>query len=117
MRVTPLVSSAVAFGVFAAASVAAPRLAVVLKDREPFWSAVEAGMKQAANPADVELIVKAPYHINSVPEHLKLLGALKDQKLDALIVGPHQANAPYQPVLREFAERGVKIVCVEDIPP
>lgn len=115
--VTPFVSLMVAVGALAGSAVSAPRVAVVLKDREPFWSAAESGMKEAANPADVELVIKAPYHINSVAEHLKLLAALKDQKWDALIIGPHQANAPYRPVLSEFAERGVKIVCVEDLPP
>ncbi len=112
-----MLSCAAAVGAFTAAAMAAPRIAVVLKDREPFWSEVESGMKEASNASDVDLIVKAPYHINSVAEHLKLLAGLKDQKLDALIIGPHPANAPYRPVLTEFAERGVKVVCVEDIPP
>ena len=117
MRVlTPLLALIVALGASTAPALAVPRVAVVLKDREPFWSEIETGMKAAAKPTEVELVIKAPYHINSVAEHLKLLGALKDQSLDALIIGPHQANAPYRTVLSEFAERGVKIVCVEDLP-
>ena len=88
----------------------APKIGVLLKAHNEFWSTVEKGVRSAASGADVT--VKAPMSETDVAVQVQLLRALGAQGVDAIIVAPANREAMTGP-LAELAAKGVKIVIID----
>lgn len=95
---------------------AAPRIAVLLKDRDLFWSAAQVGADEAGKAAGVELVIKAPTRPNSLGQQLTMLNALAKEPFDALVIAPLTSDDFREP-LKPFLARGAKIVALDtDLP-
>ena len=93
---------------------ARPTVGIVMKVRSAsgFWASVEQGAKEAAEAADVDLIVKGSNDAGNVGVQLKLIDALVNQKIDALVIMPANPERLVDP-LKALAATGVKIVVAE----
>jgi ribose transport system substrate-binding protein len=91
---------------------AAPRIGVLLKDRDLFFAAVQKGAEEEGNALNVELSVKAPSKANAPGQQLTLLAALEKEPLAALVISPLAADDFKEPIAR-FVARGVKIVALD----
>lgn len=91
---------------------AAPKIGVLLRDRDLFYGAVEKGALEAGAKLGAEVIVKAPVRANSTAQQVALLAALQHEALDALVVAPLTVAEFRQP-LADLAAKGVKIVMIE----
>ena len=92
--------------------VAAPRIAVLLKDRDVFWSAAERGVVAAGKVAGVELLVKAPLVPNSLSQQLAMLAALAKEPIEVLVIAPLTTD-DFKAPLAALAARGIKIVSLD----
>jgi ribose transport system substrate-binding protein len=92
--------------------VAAPRIGVLLKDRDLFFAAVQKGAEEEGKALNVELSVKAPSKANAPGQQLTLLAVLEKEPLAALVISPLAADDFKEPVARLVA-RGVKIVALD----
>jgi ribose transport system substrate-binding protein len=90
----------------------APKIGVLLKDRDLFWNLVEKGAVEAGKSAHVELVIKAPPGANMLGSQLKLLAALEKESLDALVIGPLTMEEFRQPI-EALRAKGVKIVAID----
>ena len=90
----------------------APKIGLLLKDRDLFWGLVEKGAVAAAKNAKVELVIKAPPGANMLGSQLKLLAALEKESLDALVIGPLTMEEFRQPI-EALRAKGVKIVAID----
>ncbi len=93
-------------------SVAAPRIGVLLKDRDLFFAAVQKGAEEEGKALNVEVSVKAPSKANAPGQQMSLLAALEKEPLAALVVSPLAADDFKEPIAR-FMARGVKIVALD----
>lgn len=93
---------------------ARPTVGIVMKVRSAsgFWASVEQGAKEAAEAADVDLIVKGSNDAGNVGVQLKLIDALANQKIDALVIMPANPERLVAP-LKALAATGVKIIIAE----
>ena len=91
---------------------AAPRIGVLLKDRDLFFAAVQKGAEEEGKALNVELSIKAPSKANAPGQQLTLLAALEKEPLDALVISPLAADDFKEPVARLVAKR-VKIVALD----
>ena len=91
---------------------AAPRIGVLLKDRDLFFAAVQKGAEEEGKALNVELSIKAPSKANAPGQQLTLLAALEKEPLDALVISPLAADDFKEPVARLVA-KGVKIVALD----
>jgi ABC-type sugar transport system substrate-binding protein len=93
---------------------ARPSIGVVMKVRSAtgFWGSVEQGAKEAAEAADVDLIVKGSNDAGNVGVQLKLLEALVNQKVDAVVIMPANPERLVDP-LKALAATGLKVVIAE----
>ena len=91
---------------------AAPRIGVLLKDRDLFFAAVQKGAEEEGKALNVELVIKAPSKANAPGQQLTLLAVLEKEPLDALVVSPLAADDFKEPVAR-FVAKGVKIVSLD----
>lgn len=91
---------------------AAPKIGVLLRDHDVFYSAVERGALDAGGKLGVEVIAKAPARANAVAQQVTLLGVLAKESIDALVVAPLTVAEFKQP-LADLAAKGVKIVVIE----
>ncbi|HTZ21345.1 MAG TPA: substrate-binding domain-containing protein [Opitutaceae bacterium] len=92
--------------------IGAPKIGVLLKDRDLFWGQVEKGAVEAGKNANVELVIKAPPGANMLGSQLKLLAALEKESLDALVIGPLTMEEFRQPI-EALRAKGVKIVAID----
>jgi ribose transport system substrate-binding protein len=91
---------------------AAPRIGVLLKDRDLFFAAVQKGAEEEGKALNVDLVVKAPSKANAPGQQMTLLAALEKEPLDALIISPLSADDFKAPIAR-FVAKGVKIVALD----
>lgn len=96
---------------------AAPKIGVVLQGPKAssVWNSFANGATEAGAKANAEIIVKAPPIDFSAAYQLKLLAALTDQSLDALVIAPPAtANEPFDlelaKAIEAFAKKGTKVV-------
>jgi ribose transport system substrate-binding protein len=94
------------------ASLAAPKIGVLLKGRSAFWTEAEKGARAAAEKAGVEILVKAPLTEDSVATQIQLLNSMATQGIEALVIVPTNENALEQPVAA-LAAKGIKIVVLD----
>ncbi len=90
----------------------APRVGVLLMDRDLFWAAVGRGAEDAGRASGAEVILKAPTQANALSQQLQLLAAFEGERLDALVLGPLTTEEFRQPISRLKA-KGVKVVVLE----
>lgn len=95
---------------------AAPRVGVLLRDKDWFYAEVEKGATEAAAQAGAELVVKAPLIANALNQQMAFLAALEKEPLDALVISPLTVDEFKEPLAR-FRAKGVKIVLVETVMP
>jgi ribose transport system substrate-binding protein len=91
---------------------AAPRIGVLLKDRDLFFAAVQKGAEEEGKALNVDVVVKAPSKANAPGQQMTLLAALEKEPLDALIISPLSADDFKAPIAR-FVAKGVKIVALD----
>jgi ribose transport system substrate-binding protein len=91
---------------------AAPRIGVLLKDRDLFFAAVQKGAEEEGKALNVDLVVKAPSKANAPGQQMTLLAALEKEPLDALIISPLSADDFKAPIAR-FVAKGEKIVALD----
>jgi len=91
---------------------AAPRIGVLLKDRDLFFAAVQKGAEEEGKVLNVDLVIKAPSKANAPGQQLTLLAALEKESLDALVISPLAADEFKEPVAR-FVTKGVKVVALD----
>ena len=106
-----------ALAIFAGSALVAadrPTVALLLKVRnaEGFWGQVEQGAQEAANAANVNLIVRGTTNVSNSEAQLKLLESLVGLKIDALVITPANPALAVGP-LQSHAARGLKIVVAE----
>lgn len=91
------------------------KVGVVLKDNVfEFWTDIEAGAREAAREANVEITVDSPKEEDAVAQIAKV-EAMVTRQVDALIVAP--SGPQLQPALERAVERGIKVVLVDtDVP-
>lgn len=111
MKVFQLCLVAVVLGLTQTAQ-AAPKIGVLLKDRDLFWSAAERGALEAAAAAGAEVSVKAPLHPNSLAQQLAMLNALTKEPLDALVIAP-LTTEDFRAPIEALRAKGVKIVALD----
>jgi ribose transport system substrate-binding protein len=92
--------------------IAAPRIGVLLKDRDLFFAAVQKGAEEEGKALNIEVSVKAPSKANAPGQQMALLAALEKEPLAALVVSPLAADDFKEPIAR-FAARGVKIIALD----
>jgi ribose transport system substrate-binding protein len=93
-------------------ALAAPiRIGVLLKGKNEFWMAVEKGVNQGAAKTGAEVIIKSPMYETDVAVQLRLLSALADQNIQALVIAPC-SDSLAGPV-EALAAKGVKIVVID----
>ena len=91
---------------------AAPKVAVVLKGRLPFWQAVEKGAVEEGEKLGADVVVKAPQWEFDISTQIKLVEALANQGVEALVIAPSNRET-LAPVVAKIAERGIKIVVID----
>ena len=111
LRVFPFCALALLAGLSPAAS-AAPKIGVLLKGHSDFWSAVQRGAEAAGNATGAEVIVKAPPSESDVAVQIRLLNALGNQGIQALVIAPTNKDTLAAPVAA-LAAKGVKIVVID----
>jgi ABC-type sugar transport system substrate-binding protein len=94
----------------------APKIGVLLRDKDIFYGAVEKGAVERASSLGVELIVKAPLTANQLSQQLAMLAALEKEQIDALVASPLTVDEFKEPLAR-LSARGVKIVILETVFP
>lgn len=88
-------------------------IGIILKfNSGDFWGAVEQGAKEAAQAADVDLVVKAYRDSSNFTVQLRFLEGLINQQVDAIVVAPANPLQMAAP-LKAWVEKGVKIVVAE----
>jgi ribose transport system substrate-binding protein len=90
----------------------APKIGLLVKGRNGFWSAVEKGARETAEKNGVELIVKAPISESDIGVQVQMLNALAAQGVDAIIIAPGSKDSLAVP-LASIAVKGVKIVVID----
>jgi len=91
---------------------AATRVGVLLKGNTAFWEAVATGCRDAAVPSGAEVIVRAPASESDIAGQIKLLEALAQENIQALVIAPCSSTALSAPVLA-VAARGIKVVVID----
>jgi ABC-type sugar transport system substrate-binding protein len=91
---------------------AAPRIGLLLKDRDLFFAAVQKGAEDEGKALNVELVIKAPSKANAPGQQLTLLAVLEKEPLAALVISPLAADDFKEPIAR-FVAKGVKIVVLD----
>lgn len=98
---------------FASPVFARPSIGLLLKYRGgEFWDALERGAREAAEEANVNLVVKGVPHASNYNAQLKFLEVFENTKIDAFVItpaNPEQLAAP----LAALAAKGRKIVVAE----
>ena len=92
--------------------IAAPKVGLVIKDRNLFWAAVEQGAMETAKTADIELITKAPSAASQPGQQLRLLNSLEKEPIVALLVGALSPD-DMKSSLATFIAKGVKVVALD----
>jgi ribose transport system substrate-binding protein len=93
-------------------ALAAPKIAVLLKGRSPFWSSMEKGALDAGAKHGVEIVVKAPPFEGDFAVQVQLLNAMAGQGFDAIVIVPANKEALAGPAAA-LAAKGTKIVVLE----
>ncbi|HEX3730045.1 MAG TPA: substrate-binding domain-containing protein [Opitutaceae bacterium] len=97
----------------ASAAAGAPaKIGVLLKGDTDFWAAAEAGCRDAARQAGVEIVVRRPQLESDIDGQIRLLGEMADQGISALVIAPCSGTALSGPVAA-VAAKGVKIVVID----
>lgn len=96
----------------APALLAAPKIAVVLKGRSAFWSAVEKGAQDAGTRLGADLVLKSPLNETDVAVQIQLLNATIAQGAEAVVIAPINKEALAVPIA-SAAVKGVKIVVID----
>lgn len=91
---------------------AAPKIGVLLKGRNAFWSAVEKGANSAGQQLGVEVVAKSPVSESDISVQIQLLNALAAQGAQAIVIAPINKEALAVPIA-SIAVRGVKIVVID----
>lgn len=90
------------------------RVALVMKTlTNPFFIAMEAGARKAAAERGVELLVRTAAEETSIEQQIAIVGDMIDLSVDALVIAPGD-SAQLLPVLKTAAERGIKIVNIDN---
>lgn len=91
---------------------AAPKIAVLLKGKTPFWSAVEKGALEAGETVGAEVVVKAPLTESDISVQIQLLNVLAAQGASAIVIAPINKDALAVPIAALVA-KGLKIVVID----
>jgi ribose transport system substrate-binding protein len=95
--------------VIATQAVAAPKVGVLLKSRNAFWTAAEGGALAAGEALGAEIVVKAPPNEFEIAIQIQLLNALVAQEVQAIVIAPCSKDLLVEPVSAAIA-KGVKVV-------
>jgi ABC-type sugar transport system substrate-binding protein len=109
MRAIPTIVLVVAMALSQVASAAGPKLGFILKDRSPFWAAVEKALHQDADKQGADIVVSAPMAIGAVGLQLKLFGVLLDQHCDVIVISPMSIE-PFRAPIAAARAKGTKVV-------
>lgn len=99
-------------GTCAAASRPTVGMLVKVNSNEGFWGEVARGAKEAAEDAQVDLVVRGVRSVSNPGAQIKLLESFASQKIDALVITPTNAERLIAP-LQAAAALGLKIVVAE----
>jgi ribose transport system substrate-binding protein len=91
---------------------AAPKVAVLLKGKTPFWSAVEKGALDAGKAAGADVTVKSPVSESDISVQIQLLNGLAAQGAQAIVIAPINKEALAVPIA-SIAVKGVKIIVID----
>ncbi len=91
---------------------AAPKIAVLLKGRAPFWTAVEKGALEAGKANGADVIVKSPISESDISVQIQLLNGLAAQGAEAIVIAPINKEALAVPIA-SIAVKGVKIIVID----
>jgi ribose transport system substrate-binding protein len=112
MKLRPMIGILLLAAASQSCLAAAPRIGVLLKDRDLFWAAVGKGAEEAGRATGAEVIIKAPVVANAVAQQQMLLAALEKEHLDALVIGP-LTQADFSKPVASLKAKGVKVVVLE----
>jgi ribose transport system substrate-binding protein len=113
MRVTYLRFISAVLGLLcSSAAFAGPKIAVVLKGRSAFWTAVEKGALEAGQQLGADVVVKAPPAESDISIQIQLLNAMAAQGAQAIVIAPANKEALSLPIA-SIALKGVKIVVID----
>ncbi len=91
---------------------AAPKIGVLLKGRTDFWKEMEKGIQEGAQKEHAEVVVKAPPSEDNVGVQIRLLEAMAEEGMAALIVAPTDKKALAAPVAA-LVKKGVKVIAID----
>src|SRR5262245_55553430 len=91
---------------------AAPKVAVLLKGKTPFWSAVEKGALEAGKATGADVTVKSPLSESDISVQIQLLNGLAAQGAEAIVIAPINKEALAVPIA-SIAVKGVKIIVID----
>lgn len=91
-----------------------PTVGMLLKvnSTEGFWGEVAKGAKEAADEAQVNLVIRGVRSVTDAGVQIKLLESFANQKIDALVITPTNPELLLAP-LNSAAASGLKIVVAE----
>lgn len=95
-----------------AAARGGPTVGVLLKGDTEFWSAVEAGCREAARSAGAAVVVRKPKLESDIAGQIRLLAEFTPATTSALIIAPCSSTELSAPVAK-LAAQGVKIVVID----